>query len=132
RVEELQPVETAPLEPDVEEDEVRPARHHRSERLVAVGGRAGAVAFVLQDAGDQLADIRLIVYDQDVGCHDQTAIVLLSADAAGAVGSAGVAGSSSSAIKRSCIHAPRAPGIFSAASCSSICPPCSSRMRPTM
>ena len=88
RVEELQPVEAAPLQPDVEEDEVRPARHHRSERLVAVGGRAGAVAFVLQDAGDQLADIRLIVYDQDVGCHDQTAIVLLTADAAGAVGSA--------------------------------------------
>ena len=54
-------------------------------------GRAGAVALVLQDAGDQLADIRLIVDDQDVGCHDQTAIVLLSADAAGAVGRRGSA-----------------------------------------
>ena len=39
RVEELQPVETAALQPDVEEDEVRPARRHCCERLVAVARR---------------------------------------------------------------------------------------------
>jgi len=27
------------------------------------------MALVLQDARDQLADIRLIVDDQDIGCH---------------------------------------------------------------
>jgi hypothetical protein len=27
------------------------------------------MALVLQNAGDQLADIRLIVDDQDIGCH---------------------------------------------------------------
>jgi hypothetical protein len=31
--------------------------------------RAGAMALVLQNARDQLADIRLIVDDQDIGCH---------------------------------------------------------------
>ena len=39
------------------------------ERLVAVARRARAVAFVLQDARDQFADIGFVVNNQDVGCH---------------------------------------------------------------
>ena len=51
----------------------------RSQRFVAVGGGAGAVAFVLQDAGDQFADVRLIIDDQDIGRHDQTVALCGSA-----------------------------------------------------
>ena len=68
-VEHLQPVEPAALQPDVEEDQVRPARLDRGQRLVGGAGRARAVALVLEDAGHQLADVGLVVDDQDVGAH---------------------------------------------------------------
>ena len=71
-VEQLQPVEPAALQPDVEENQVGPAGDHCGERFFAVAGGARAVAFVLQNAGDQLADIDLVINDQDIGCHDQT------------------------------------------------------------
>ena len=70
-VEQLQAVEPAALQPDVEEHEIGPARDHGGERVVAVARRAGAVAFVLQDARDQFADIGFVVDDEDIGCHDQ-------------------------------------------------------------
>ena len=69
RVEQLQAVEAAALQPNVEENEIGPARNHRAERLVGIGGRARTVAFVLQNAGDQLADIRFIVHNEDIGWH---------------------------------------------------------------
>ena len=69
RVEQLQPVEAAALQPDVEEHQIGPPRHHGRQRVVAVARRAGAVAFVLEDARDQLADISLVVDDEDIGCH---------------------------------------------------------------
>jgi hypothetical protein len=68
-VEQLQTIKPAAFEPNIEENEIRPARHHGGKRLVAVAGHAAAMALVLQNAGDQLADIRLIVDDQDIGCH---------------------------------------------------------------
>ena len=71
-VEQLQAVEPAALQPDVEEDQIGPARDDGAERLVAVARGAGAVALVLQDARDQIADIRFVVDDQDIGCHDLT------------------------------------------------------------
>ena len=83
-VEKLQPVEAAALQPDVEKHEVGPARDDRCERLVAVGSRARAVPLVLQNAGDQFADIRLIIHDQDIGCHDQTVTLCVCTGAAGA------------------------------------------------
>src|SRR5215469_16601072 len=68
-VEQLQTVKPAALEPNIEENEIGSARDHSGERLVAVAGGAGAMALVLQNARDQLAYIRLIVDDQDIGCH---------------------------------------------------------------
>ncbi len=68
-VEQRQAVEPAAFEPDVEQDELRPARGHRRQRLVRVLGHAGGIAFVGQDARDQVADIRLVIDDEDVGGH---------------------------------------------------------------
>ena len=65
-VEQLQAVELGALQPDVEEDEVRPARHDGGQRLVAVARGARLVALVLQDAGDQVADIGFVVDDQNI------------------------------------------------------------------
>src|SRR5690242_12544193 len=68
-VKQLQTIKPAALQPNVEENEIRPPRNHRGKRLVAVASRAGAMALVLQNARNQFADVRLIVDDQDVGCH---------------------------------------------------------------
>ena len=65
-VEHLQAVEPAALQPDVEKHQVGPARRNGGERVVAVARGARQVAFILQDAGDQLADIRFVVNDEDV------------------------------------------------------------------
>ena len=65
-VQHLQPVEAAALQPDVENDELRPALLDGLEGLVGIARQARAVPVVLQDAGDHLADVRLIVDDQDV------------------------------------------------------------------
>ena len=45
------------------------------QRLVAVARGARAVAFVLQDAGDQFADIGFVVDDEDVGRHDRYSLL---------------------------------------------------------
>ncbi len=68
-VEQLQAVELGTLQPDVEEDEVRPARDDCRERLVAVARGERVVALVFQDSGDQVADVGFIVDDQDIGWH---------------------------------------------------------------
>ena len=68
-IQQLQPVEAAALQPDVEEDEIGPPRDDGSQRLIAVARRAGSVTFVLQDARDQFADVRFVVDDQNIGCH---------------------------------------------------------------
>ena len=65
-VEQLQPVEPAALQPDVEEHQVGPAAGDMRERVVAVARRARHIAFVLQDAGHQLADVRFVVDNEDV------------------------------------------------------------------
>ena len=41
----------------------------RFQRFVGIAGETRAVTVVLQEAGDHLADVRLVVDDQDVGCH---------------------------------------------------------------
>ncbi len=56
------------LQPDVEEDEMRPARldRRRAPRRCSRAVRV-AMALVLQNAGDELADVGLVVDDEDVG-----------------------------------------------------------------
>ena len=68
-IEQLQPVQLAALQPDVEEDQVRPARRDGRQRVVAVARGARAVAFVLQNPGHQIADIGLVVDDQNICGH---------------------------------------------------------------
>src|SRR5262249_24840026 len=122
--EHLQAVEPTPLQPDVEEDQARPARMDGAERVVAVTRDARGVTLVLEYPRDQFADVSLVVDDQDVGSHSPCSfVVFLSSVVVAATGSEE---------KRRRIHAPRWPGNFSAASWSSIRPPCSSRILPTM
>ena len=116
-VKQLQPVELAALQPDVEKDEVRPARCDRVQRVIAVARSARGVALVLQDARNQIADVGLVVDDQNFRRHASahsltnhwlfgwSAVVL------------GLAGGGESACRT---QAPCWPGIFSAASRSSI------------
>jgi len=66
----LQTVKRAALKPDVEDDHCRPAGTDRFQRTVAIGRFPGLVAFVLENARDEKADIRLIVDDQNVTRHE--------------------------------------------------------------
>src|SRR5262245_40207276 len=125
-IEQLQPVEAAALQPDVEEHKAWPARLDRRERAVAVAGGARVVALVLQDPCYELADVGFVVNDEDIGGHRYCS--LAPKRRSGAAGSPATC----SASNRSRIHAPCAPGIMPAASPSSIRPPCSSNIRPTM
>ena len=68
----LETVEAAALEPDVEEDEMRPARADRGQRLVGRTRRARPVPFVVEDARDEIADVRLVVDDEDIRAHALT------------------------------------------------------------
>ncbi len=68
-VEQRQPVQTAALQPDVEEDQRRAPLLDFAKRGIAVGGGARAVPFVGEDAGDQFSDVGFVVNDQNVGRH---------------------------------------------------------------
>src|ERR1044072_5481733 len=127
-VEQLQPVELASLQRDTEEQQVRPPRCDRVERPVAVARGARLVAFVLQNARHQFADGRLVVDDENVRRHGYRSF----AGSRTCDFSASSAAPTVSAAKRSRTHAPRPPDATSGASNSSIFPPCSSRMRPTI
>src|SRR5262249_9764168 len=69
RIKQLEPVEAAPLQPDIEEDETWPPRRYRNQGIVGIPRRTGQVALVLEDAGNQLPDIGLVVNDEDVSAH---------------------------------------------------------------
>src|SRR5437870_13555410 len=62
-------VELAALQPDVEDHERWLPAMDRGQRLGAVAGLTGRVAFILQDAPDQHPDVGFVVYDQDVMRH---------------------------------------------------------------
>jgi hypothetical protein len=69
RVEQLQAVEPAALQPDVQKYEVRTACNDRRQRAVAVGGRARMIALILQNAGYQLPDVVFVVDYKNIRCH---------------------------------------------------------------
>ena len=68
-LEELEPVEFAALQPDVENDERRPALAYSVHRLGAVVRAARGVALVFKDTGNQCADVALVVDDEDIVAH---------------------------------------------------------------
>ena len=59
----------AALHPDVEDQQRGLARADGRQRRFGVAGGADRIALVLQDAGDQLADVGLVVDDQNVAGH---------------------------------------------------------------
>src|SRR5665213_1261833 len=68
-LEDLEPVELAALEPDVEDDERRLARAHGGERLIARPRFTCVVALVLENAAHQHADVGLVVDDENFMRH---------------------------------------------------------------
>src|SRR6185437_6416434 len=64
-IEDLDSVETAPLQPDVENDKLRTTLAHGIKRGVAVRRHAGFKPLVVKDARNQIADVFLIVDDED-------------------------------------------------------------------
>ena len=72
RVEQLEAVEPAALQPDVEIHQAGPSARNMGQRVVAIARRACDIAFVLQDTGDQFPDICFVVDNQDVIGHGLT------------------------------------------------------------
>ncbi len=68
RLQDLDPVHAAALQPDVEDDEIGRRLLHRREGAVCVVRRPRRVTLVPQQVRDEVADVRLVVDDQDV-CH---------------------------------------------------------------
>ena len=68
-VEQLQPVEPRPLHPDVEEDQARPPPCDLVESAIGIMGLPRLKTLVLEDAGDQVADVVFVVNDENIECH---------------------------------------------------------------
>ena len=71
-VEQLQTIKLAALQPDVQEDQVRSTGCDRRQGIIAVAGGTRSVALVLEDAGNQIADIGLVIDYQDFVGHGAT------------------------------------------------------------
>src|SRR6267154_6578917 len=150
----LQPVELAALQPDVEKHQMRAAIGDFRQRRIAVARCPGGKTLVVQNTGNQIPNICFVVDNQNVICHGSSPscqlpvaasifVSLLVASVGLSVSDAGwfVSGTGSiistfaawpDTANRNRIQAPRAPGRMSAASLSSIRPPWSSRTRPTI
>ena len=68
-VEQLQAVELGALQPDIEKNQVRPPGRDGSQRIVRIAGGARDIAFVLQNASDQIADVGFVVDDENFSGH---------------------------------------------------------------
>jgi len=68
-VEELQAVELAALQPDVEDHQRRPALTHGVDGFGAVVGATGSVALILKDTCDQRADVAFVIDDKNIVAH---------------------------------------------------------------
>ena len=69
QVEQLQPVHAPALHPDVEDDQGRLAGANGQQGLFGVGRGSHRIAFIGENAGDEFADVRFIVDDQNVSRH---------------------------------------------------------------
>src|SRR5258707_4214475 len=153
-LQQLQAIEFAALQPDVEKHQMRAAIGNFRHRRIAIASGPGGEALVVKNARNQITNIGFVIDNQNVICHGSRLScqlpVAASIFASLLVASAGPsgwdagwfdsgAGSFTSGFgawpdmaKRNRIQAPRAPGRMSAASLSSIRPPWSSRTRPTI
>src|SRR5512146_1527190 len=67
----LDAVELAALQPDVEDHKMRPPLPKRHERGIAVRGDTGIVTLVAQNPRNQIADVLLVVHDEDFRRHQR-------------------------------------------------------------
>ena len=130
-VEDGKSVELAALQPYVEHDQRGPASRERLKSGIRISSLARVEAFILQHAGNERADVRFVVDDENVVRHDQplvqppeAAAILGSLPACG-FGSAAPGGATGWPVtaNRSRIQAPRWPGRIADASLSSMPPP---------
>ncbi len=117
-IKQLQAVHATALQPDVEEDHVRPTARDRRQRGIAVTRRPRLVTFVLENTGDEVANIGLVIDDQNIIRHCYVPLDSMT----GSVGAAGFCACPDAA-NLSRIQAPRLPGLMLEASFSSIRPP---------
>ena len=124
-LEQLKPVELASLQPDIEENQVRPAIGDFRQSTVAVAGGARFKAFIIENTGDQFPDVRFVIDDQYVIRHELRPLCQLpvTASGSGLVSEAGASFACPEMENLIRTHAPRAPGRSADASCSSIRPP---------
>ena len=80
-VEDLDAVEPASLQPDVEHDQMRPAVGDRGQGAVGIGCDTGLVAFVGENARHELADIDLVVDDENLRRDQRPVLVHASTPA---------------------------------------------------
>ena len=105
-----QAVHVAALQPHIQNDQSW--RTHSDFFQGLFGCRCGShrIVFILKHTRDQIADVRLIVYDKNIGAHERTSVVSTSAS------------SSSSACFGNMIRT-RAPLRDPSRSCNCIAPP---------
>src|SRR5689334_11952850 len=68
-IEQLQAVKPAALQPYVQINKAGPPARDMRKRIVAVACRSCDVAFVLQNAGNELPDVCLVVHNEDIVRH---------------------------------------------------------------
>ena len=68
-LQQLQAVELAALQPDVEKHQMRPAIGDLGQRRIAVARGPGGETLVVENARNQIANICLVVDNQNVICH---------------------------------------------------------------
>ena len=68
-LQQLQPVELGALQPDVEKHQMRAAIGDLRQRRIAVARGPGAKTLVVQNARNEVANIGLVVDNQNVTCH---------------------------------------------------------------
>ena len=67
--EDAEAVHARPLQPHVQNRQRRAADAEGGDRRVGIGGLAGFVSLVAQNAVDQQADVRFVVYNQNIKRH---------------------------------------------------------------
>src|SRR5665647_894283 len=68
-LQQLQPIELAALQPDVEEHQMGAAISDFRQRRIAVARGPGGESLVVENARDQIANISFVIDNQNVTCH---------------------------------------------------------------
>src|SRR5690606_35887732 len=80
-LQDVDPVQLAVLEPDVQDDQVGRRCLDRCERAVGIPGQPDVVPFVPQDVSDQIANVALVVHHKNIA-HGYPVFSFLASSAA--------------------------------------------------